>query len=731
MNISSIKYYLTLLFEGLLNSFAQVYFSNNKIFAAILLLVTFFDFGGGIAAVLSVLISQATALFFNFDHKNLREGTYTYNSAMVGVAIGIFYQFNTSLIILLIISSILTFFLTIWFLNQLAIKGLPFLSIPFLLVIWLIILGGRNFSALELQEKTTLSLVAYFPYLFSSVTDYISYFPFADMFYLYFRSLGAIFFQYNDLAGLIIAFGLVLNSRISFVLSLYGFILGFIFYRVMEADFSQLIYSYIGFNFILTSIALGGFFIVASKRSFILLLFCIPMIAIIISGSYGLFQYFSLPLYSLPFNIVVLLVLYAFNQRVYASKLYKVYIQHFSPEKNHYKHFNSLERFSNQSFVNISLPIIGSWRISQGNEGSITHKDDYKFALDFDVINEAGKTYDSEGLEKSDFYCFNLPIVAPASGIIVTALDGIDDNTIGDVDIANNWGNTIVIKHTEYLYSKLSHLKKNSLLVKSGDFVYKGQVIANCGSSGRSPEPHLHFQMQSSPYIGSKTLLHPIDYYLTFENNTYKFHSFDIPKENEQVSNVTPTKLLTNFFNLIPGKLLVWDYTINNKKEEIIWEVFVDSSNLTYLFCHNTESTAYFVNNGTVFYFTDFYGKTNSLLHHFYKGAHKVILGYYPNIEIEDQLLISDGFNKGLNYLHDFTAPFFHYLKSKYFFSFTSVENPHQPTAINFNTKCSGVFFNKEISKNKYEFIISDEQENSFSLKNNSKSFKAVLCTRG
>lgn len=730
MNTITLKYYFKLLFEGLLNSFAQIYFSNNKIFAAILLLVTFFDFGGGIAAILAVLISQTTALFFNFDHKNIRNGTYTYNSAMVGVAIGIFYQFNASLLILIVITSILTFFLTIWFFNQLAVKGLPFLSIPFLLVTWLVILGGRNFSALELQEKTALSLVTYFPYLFSSVTEYISYFPFADMLYLYFRSLGAILFQYNDLAGIIIAFGILINSRISFVLSLYGFALGFVFYRVMEADFSQLIYSYIGFNFILTSIALGGFFIVASKRSFILLLFCIPMIAIIISGSYGLFQYFNLPLYSLPFNIVVLLVLYAINQRQYVSKLYKVYLQHFSPEKNHYKHFNSLERFSSQTYLNISLPIIGFWRVSQGNNGSITHKDDYKYALDFDVINENGKTFEDEGVETPNFYCFNLPVLAPASGIIATVIDGIEDNEIGDVDIDNNWGNTIVIKHTEYLYSKLSHLKKNSLKVKPGDFVYKGQVIANCGSSGRSPEPHLHFQMQSLPYIASKTLLHPIDYYLTIENNIHQFHSFDIPKENQLVSNVTPSKLLTNFFNLIPGKILTWNYTVANKTEQVKWEVFVDSSNLSYLYCHRTGATAYFVNNGTVFFFTDFYGKTNSLLHHFYKGAHKVVLGYYPNIEIKDQLLITDCFNKGLNFIHDFTAPFFHYLKSKYHFSFTSAENPHQPTDITFNTKCSGVAFNKEISKSIYEVIISDEQENSFSLKNTSKPFKAVLCTK-
>ena len=81
--------------------------------------------------------------------------------------------------------------------------------------------------------------------------------------------------------------------------------------------------------------------------------------------------------------------------------------------------------------------------------------------------------------------------------------------------------------------------------------------------------------------------------------------------------------------------------------------------------------------------------------------------------------------------MHDFTAPFFHYLKSKYHFKFTTAENPHQPTEITFNTTCSGIAFKKEISKRNYEFVISEEQESSFSLKNTNKSFQAKLCTKG
>jgi urea transporter/murein DD-endopeptidase MepM/ murein hydrolase activator NlpD len=731
MNLLAFKYYAKLIIEGILNSFSQVYFSNSKVLGFILLIVSFFDLGAGIAAILSIFICQLTALLFNFDHKNIKEGTYTYNSAMVGVAIGIFYQFNFSLIILLALSAVLTFFLTVWFMNHLAAKGLPFLSIPFLLVTWLIILGGKNFSALELHEKTVLSLENYFPILFTSVTDFITHLPFADLFYLYFRSLGAILFQYNDLAGIIISIGLLIHSRISFVLSIFGFVLGFLFYRFMEADFSQLIYSYIGFNFILTAIALGGFFIVASKRSYFLLLFSIPLIALIISGIYGISQFFGLPLYSLPFNIVVIMILYALNQRSFTSKLYRVYIQHFSPEKNHYKHFNSLDRFSNQTYLNISLPIIGFWRVSQGNNGDITHKDDFRYALDFDVTDEKGKTFKDDGLELKDYYCYNLPVTAPASGIISTIVDGVDDNSISNVDISNNWGNTIIIKHSEYLYSKLSHLKKESLLVKQGDYVYKGQVIGYCGSSGRSPEPHLHFQMQTTPFVGSKTLLHPIDYYLSISEGKHEFHAFDVPKENMQISNITTTKILTDNFSFIPGQLLTWEIEQNSKKELVKWEVVVNSANQMYFYCHKTGSTAYFVNNGTLFYFTDFYGDKNALLHHFYKGAHKILLGYYADIHIKDQLIITDLFNGALCFIHDFTAPFFHYLKVKYLFLFVSSNNTHNPTEVVFKTSCSGHFFNKTSVQQHYKFTISENEKISFQFNSTKHPFKARLCVNG
>lgn len=721
MTTANIKHWLGIYGNGFINSYSQIFFSLDRVFGILLLLVSFIDVGAGLSGVLAIGICQVTATLFNFNQNLIKDGSYTYNALMVGLALGIFYKFNESFLIILLITSVFTLFLTVWFIIGLGRKNLPFLSLPFLISIWLIILSIPNFTALELVVKQEYSLARWWPELFTGTTDFISSLPFADAIHLYLRSLGAIFFQFNDLAGLIIAIGMLYFSRMTFLLSIFGFLIGYLFYASFEGDFSQLIYSYIGFNFILTAIALGGFFVVPSKKSFLMLLFTIPMIALLISGLHSLFTYFGLPLYSLPFNIVTLIFLAVMSHRFKASGINLILLQQFSPEKHHYKHYNARERFANDTYFHISLPIIGNWRIPQGHSGEITHKDDWQYALDFDVVDDHGNTYRQPGTSPKDYFCYDLPVVAPSAGHVVEILDDIDDNEIGGVNLSSNWGNSIIIKHGEHFYSKLSHLKKESFKVNVGDYVHKGQILGTCGSSGRSPEPHLHFQLQATPYIGSKTLNYPISYYLTQEDDGHTFHSFDVPKEEEIVCNVQTTPLLSKAFNLIPGMILRYHF----EGKPVKWEVFTNAHNQTYIYCHTTKSTAYFVNNGTLFYFTDFFGKKGTLLHHFYCGAQKVLLGYYPTIELNDQLMIKEYFNRLIAGIHDLTAIFFHYCKVKYYFQFASCDNEHNPEKITFATKCTGKIFGNAYRKTDYQFVIEEDEIREIIINNEQKA----ICT--
>jgi len=58
----------------------------------------------------------------------------------------------------------------------------------------------------------------------------------------------------------------------------------------------------------------------------------------------------------------------------------------------------------------------------------------------------------------------------------------------------HSYGNLILIKHADGWISAYAHC--DQLLVKRGDKVARGQVIARVGSTGNVSEPQLHFELR-------------------------------------------------------------------------------------------------------------------------------------------------------------------------------------------------------------------------------------------
>jgi hypothetical protein len=58
----------------------------------------------------------------------------------------------------------------------------------------------------------------------------------------------------------------------------------------------------------------------------------------------------------------------------------------------------------------------------------------------------------------------------------------------------SGYGNMIVVKHEKELSTVYAHNQR--LLVKKGDEVRRGELIAYSGNSGRSSGPHLHFEVR-------------------------------------------------------------------------------------------------------------------------------------------------------------------------------------------------------------------------------------------
>ena len=694
----------------------------HKVFASILLIVTFFDWLAGLSGLLSVITANLAAQFIGFNKSKIAHGFYGFNSLLVGLGIGIYYQPGLSFVFVLLFAALFTLFLTVWFEGILGKYGLPFLSWPFLFGIWMVSLAARQFSGLQLSERGLFMINDM--YFFGGIPLVETYhwfnnLPFYDAVIIYFRSLGAIFFQYHLLAGIIIAAGLLMYSRIAFLLSVVGFFSAYFYYILIGANLDELSYGYIGFNFILTAIAVGGFFIVPSKYSFLWVILLTPIISFIITSTTAFFLPLQLSIFSLAFNVVVVLFLYIlkFRERHFDKPELVVY-QQFSPETNLYSQSNYKTRFDIKVNFAITLPFLGDWTVSQGHNGELTHREEWQHAWDFEMLGDDGKKYKNLGNAVEDYYCYNKPVTAPADGFVQEIQDGIEDNAIGQIDFERNWGNTIIIKHDEKLYSKVSHLKKDTIKVIKGGWVNRGEIIAYSGNSGRSPVPHIHFQLQSDPFIGSKTIDYPLAKYIVKTNEGFELKTFSHPKKGELINNIVKNDSLFKAFNFIPGQSVLFEVEINGSPKELIkWEIKIDIFKNTYIECSKSGSKAWFKNDGMLFYFSHFEGNRKSFLFYFYLGAYKMSVGFYKNLIITDTYPLAVVSNNLMMFWQDFLAPFYIFIKAEYWMKYLKMEDDLSTSTILVHSQANMKVSGKTKQKFDFEIFIDGPRINRFEVK--------------
>lgn len=132
-----------------------------------------------------------------------------------------------------------------------------------------------------------------------------------------------------------------------------------------------------------------------------------------------------------------------------------------------------------------------------------------RFAIDWKQI-EQDTTYSGDARDVRSYFSYGEKVYAVADATVVSAKDGFPDNiprtaagfnTAVPLTMENVAGNAIVLDLGDGQFAHYAHLKPGSVLVKGGDRVRRGDLLAQIGNSGDARWPHLHFQVATSPDI--------------------------------------------------------------------------------------------------------------------------------------------------------------------------------------------------------------------------------------
>jgi hypothetical protein len=177
--------------------------------------------------------------------------------------------------------------------------------------------------------------------------------------------------------------------------------------------------------------------------------------------------------------------------------------------------------------IQVSSPVRGRWIAINGPADKVpshgTHAYGQTYAIDLVHEPEDGRPWKAVhrrplARRPEEFAAFGRPVFAPADGIVVRThqrerdhwsrnswpalvyvlIEGMLRELTGPSRVL---GNHVVLDLGDGVYAALAHLRRGSVRVRKGQRVKAGEQLGECGNSGNTSEPHLHFQLMDHPRV--------------------------------------------------------------------------------------------------------------------------------------------------------------------------------------------------------------------------------------
>ena len=521
-----------------LRGYAAVLFCSHDLAGLLILAVTFIHPEVGACGLLSAVAAHLTARHLRYPE--VEQPPEVYNALLVGLALGAAWKVTPLLLAIIIVTGVIMALSThvvggwLWRLNR-----LPVMSLTFVLIVWALKLAAHDVEILTPIQRDP------FP-AFSSqlVNDF-------------FTALGWFLYTPHPTAGLAMFVALLISSRYLALLCVSGYAIGTL---SLWAVGSSVPAGVVGFNFMLSAMAVGGLFAFPDRVSFAWGMFAALFAALLTIALVGPLAGLRLPLLAAPFLMSSYLLMAGLSARP-AGRSPRLQLEAPAlPERSLLADKLARARLSEPGSYPVHLPFYGGWKVSQGIDGELTHRGVWRDAFDFIIVDERDCSFRGDGKELSDFYAFGAPVLAPVSGLVWRADDRMPDNLPGEIDArpGRNFGNHLMLRTADGTFVLVGHLKQASVVVKPGAWVEAGQIVAACGNSGRSTQPHIHLQAQFLDEIGAPTRpLHLRSITVRTEpSGAADYFLAGQPAQGAMVSPALPDRRLAEAMHLPAGRTL-------------------------------------------------------------------------------------------------------------------------------------------------------------------------------
>ena len=583
--------------QELLRAYAQVLLSRSCWSGFAILVATLVAPRAFLFGLVAVVVSSLVARVWKVDRGVVGEGLYGYNALLVGLGIGQTFTGFAIALPMTMVAATMTVVVTAALKSWLGrTSQVPVLSLPFLLVFALSSLMAPHLGLAH--GRVAVDDGAFSALVPTLASDFL-------------RDLGALFFVPSVEAGCLILLALLIYSRIATMLALaaYGLVLalGAAFSGLVDAHTLQAITC----NGMLAAVAIGGVWFVPSLAALAWGMGAVALCALITLGISTPFASLGLGPLFVPFNLTAYCVLLAARERTRDHAPKSVDFIPGTPEENLAYFRTRLARFQTSYGLRFRLPCRGWWTCTQSVNGEHTHQGRWRHAFDFEVMGHDGRSFRGDGRAVEDYHCYRLPVLATASGTVVKVVDVVPDNAVGDVNVKQNWGNLVMVLHGPSLFALVAHLAPGSCKVREGQTIHRGDVLGLCGNSGRSPVPHLHFQLQGTATLGADTLPCAFNDAVTTSRGEDRLTIAMAPEKNAVVRNLEPGDELRAHFNVHDGD--AWVYQVGDSVEQVVCDMDV----LGQLTLKSAQRSAFIVFERTEDCFTcfDVVGDRQSVLH--------------------------------------------------------------------------------------------------------------------